>query len=58
MENINLKEEKDGKKLLNWNKKKEVILLEEIEMVLLEEDLINKKNKFIFIYLYFKLIKL
>jgi hypothetical protein len=50
MENINLKEEKDGKKLLNWNKKKEVILLEEIEMVLLEEDLINKKNKFIFIY--------
>ena len=50
MENINLKKEKDGKKLLNWNKKKEVILLEEIEMVLLEEDLINKKNKFIFIY--------
>ena len=58
MENINLKKEKDGKKLLNWNKKKEVILLEEIEMVLLEEDLINKKNKFIFIYLYCKLIKL
>ena len=58
MGNINLKEEKDGKKLLNWNKKKEVILLEEIEMVLLEEDLINKKNKFNFIYLYCKLIKL